>query len=112
MYVEFDETFASPITIIPSERTRVLQEWVDALNSGKYHQAQRSFHKSFFGFFPRWCAVGILYKLNGMVTRGLVWEQREWQYKLGIKELCDSVITQNDRGVSFAQIAAYIKTQI
>jgi hypothetical protein len=95
------------------------RQWTDALRSGAYRQTTHRFREParFFWRRPAFCAIGVLYDLY-LKASGETWPTKpspgqlpepvlEWA---GIsRELEHEVVTRNDTGTSFRDIASIIE---
>lgn len=95
------------------------ESWMDALRSGRYRQTTRRLRQPgrFFWQRPAFCAIGVLYDLY-LKSRGEKWptdarhgrlpqSALEWA---GIsRELEHEVVTRNDTGTSFRDIASIVE---
>lgn len=93
--------------------------WIDALRSGSHRQTTRRLRQPgrFFWQRPSFCAIGVLYDLY-LKSRGEKWPTDARHGRLpqsaldwaGIsRELEHEVVTRNDTGTGFRDIAAIVE---
>lgn len=102
--------YAKEVTknISPSERTKLRQEYLEALKSGKHSQTIQTLRNT--SFPHAFCAVGLAYEVMG----GDWSYEKTWIYEIihrvyGLK--IAGLIKMNDEGYSFKRIASIMENE-
>lgn len=98
-----------------------IKEWTKALRSGEYKQGQHFLHKD-----ESFCCLGVAYDLLGATWEKLdTWPSPSYVVEVGKEEFelpnqlnfpvgfdILTLVTMNDRGKSFKEIADYIESKV
>lgn len=104
----------------------IVQNWIDALRSGKYNQGRKYLH-TYIDSDHRFCCLGVLCDLNTSVVKKQEKVDKELEFTFFSydqyiamlpdkfkmpKDLQLTLMSMNDSGESFEKIADYIEKKL